>query len=127
MSSKEELERRLEEQRTQLTNYETKLKNVVQAYKSLETEKKSLEVALEALSCPPTSESASKPDGDESVESGPPPPGECSEGRLEALKQALATLTVENKKKELAFQSDRRALIVLALNCVHVRLFRVFF
>jgi len=111
MSSKEELARQLDEQKTQLTNYETKLKNVVQAYKGLETEKKSLEVALEALSCPSTNEPASRPDGDE--KSGPPP--ECSESRLEALKQALATLTVENKKKELAFQSDRRALIVLVV------------
>ncbi|KAI1730647.1 GRIP domain-containing protein [Ditylenchus destructor] len=110
MGSKEELLRTIEEQKGQIATYETKLKNVVRAYKSIETEKKALEVALTALAPdhnqPAASTSAESHSGvDECAKSEPAP------DQIESLKQAISTLTVENKKKEMAFQSDRRSLI----------------
>uniref|UniRef100_A0AC34R6N2 ER membrane protein complex subunit 6 n=1 Tax=Panagrolaimus sp. JU765 TaxID=591449 RepID=A0AC34R6N2_9BILA len=100
-----ELTKQLEEQQKQLQNYEKKLKDVVRAYKSLESEKKALEVALEAVGAK----------NDNSAPSSEEPLEEKSETteveKIESLKQAIATLTIENKKKEIAFQADRKALL----------------
>uniref|UniRef100_A0A7E4VSW4 GRIP domain-containing protein n=1 Tax=Panagrellus redivivus TaxID=6233 RepID=A0A7E4VSW4_PANRE len=105
MSAKD-LQRQLEEQKNQIVNYEKKLKDVVRAYKSLELEKKALEVALEAVG------TASAPaDGTTATPAAEPPPDADDETKIAALKQALSTLTIENKRKEMAFQSDRKALI----------------
>ncbi|KAI6205415.1 hypothetical protein M3Y94_00789500 [Aphelenchoides besseyi] len=91
----------VDEQKTQLETYEKKLKDVVHAYKSLQNEKKALEVALETLSGEKTESTANTSESSESE----------APSQSEALKQAIMTLTVENKKKELAFQSDRKALL----------------
>ncbi|CAD5234742.1 unnamed protein product [Bursaphelenchus xylophilus] len=95
----EHLQRTIDEQRSQLENYEKKLKDVVTAYKSLQVEKEALQVALSAIS-------GDKPE-DESQE------GSESEPRneIESLKQAITTLTKENKKKEMAYQADKRLLL----------------
>ena len=108
MGSRDELAKLAEDQKAQIANYENKLKDVVRAYKSVEAEKKALEIALSVLSTPKEGE------GEASSSTGNTPNTEAANAsdQLDALKQALATLTVENKKKELAFQSDRRALIV---------------
>ncbi|KAE9550772.1 hypothetical protein FO519_006024 [Halicephalobus sp. NKZ332] len=101
-----QLAQQVEEQQKQLQHYERKLKDVVRAYKSLEAEKKALEVALEAVS--------SKDGGAEvpATESSSETKTEVTETeKIESLKQAIGTLTVENKKKELAFQADRKALL----------------
>ena len=97
-----------DEQKKQILNYERKLKDVVRAYKNLETEKKALEVALEAISGNVNTEVG------ESTEekASDPNKSDTEESKIEALKQALTTLTVENKKKEMAFQSDRKAILV---------------
>lgn len=68
------------------------------AYKSLQTEKKALEVALSAVSGE-KSEQTPAEDGSEPI------------NEIDSLKQAITTLTVENKKKELAFQADKRLLL----------------
>ncbi|KAI6173452.1 GRIP and coiled-coil domain-containing protein 1 [Aphelenchoides besseyi] len=91
----------VDEQKAQLETYEKKLKDVVHAYKSLQNEKKALEVALETLSGEKTESTANTSESSESE----------APSQSEALKQAIMTLTVENKKKELAFQSDRKALL----------------
>ena len=102
-----QLTQQLEEQQRQLQHYERKLKDVVRAYKSLEAEKKALEVALEAVSG--KNEGAETTPNESSSEAKP----EATDAeKIESLKQAIATLTIENKKKELAFQTDRKALLV---------------
>uniref|UniRef100_A0A914Q316 Uncharacterized protein n=1 Tax=Panagrolaimus davidi TaxID=227884 RepID=A0A914Q316_9BILA len=104
-----DLGKKLEEQEKQILNYEKKLKDVVRAYKNLEAEKKALEVALEAISGTTTdgTESTTTKKDDAAVAS----ESESEEGKIDALKKAITTLTVENKKKEMAFQSDRKALL----------------
>ncbi|CAD5229058.1 unnamed protein product [Bursaphelenchus okinawaensis] len=96
----EELQKTIDEQRSQLENYEKKLKDVVIAYKSLQTEKDALHAALVAL--------GEKSENNSEVEESPQnePVNE-----VDSLKQAITTLTKESKKKELVFQADKKLLL----------------
>uniref|UniRef100_A0A914Y4S5 GRIP domain-containing protein n=1 Tax=Panagrolaimus superbus TaxID=310955 RepID=A0A914Y4S5_9BILA len=84
-----DLGKQCEEQQKQILNYEKKLKDVVRAYKNLEAEKKALEVALEAISSPEAGETSTTKDASES---------ESEEGKIEALKRAITTLTAKNEQ-----------------------------
>ncbi|KAI6191647.1 GRIP and coiled-coil domain-containing protein 1 [Aphelenchoides bicaudatus] len=83
----------IDEQKLQLESYEKKLK------------KKALEIAVGTLSGNEnaTSATASASEASDSGAEAPSP--------IDALKQALTTLTVESKRKEMAFQADRKALL----------------
>ncbi|KAL3072462.1 hypothetical protein niasHS_017436 [Heterodera schachtii] len=114
------LRRDFEEQKIQIVRYEAKIKDLVNAYKSLTTEKQSLEVALSLLSAAGEDNSEKselgKSNGEET--------GEIAQGtekregdelsvaeQIEALKQAISTLTLVNKRKEMEFKKDRRSLL----------------
>lgn len=104
-----DLTKQLEEQQKQLQIYEKKLKDVVRAYKSLEAEKKALEVAFESLGGNDGTESQSEESASESTSKSEV----TDENKIESLKQAISTLTMQNKRKEMAFQADRKALLVI--------------
>lgn len=92
----------------------------MRAYKSIESEKKALEIALTAMVSETGQEKNSvKIDNEESNASSIEVLFKnfklkiiFQTTQLEALKQAISTLTIENKKKEMALQSDRKTLIV---------------
>ncbi|KAH7700663.1 GRIP domain containing protein, partial [Aphelenchoides avenae] len=103
----------LEEQKGRLELYEKKLKDVVKAYKSIDQEKKALETALSAMSGDAAAAgSAPAPSGAASTSSESQAGSDVEpSNQADALKQAITTLTVENKKREIALQNDRRALL----------------
>ena len=116
----ENLRRELEEQKAQVVRYEGKIRDTVNAYKMLESQKQSLEVALSVLSVkiPGNAEEEAMPEKeviDRAMKKTEGMDAEESEkqqpDQLESLKQAITTLTLVNKRKEMEFKRDRRALV----------------
>uniref|UniRef100_A0A914HF02 GRIP domain-containing protein n=1 Tax=Globodera rostochiensis TaxID=31243 RepID=A0A914HF02_GLORO len=112
------LRRDFEEQKLQIVRYEAKIKDLVSAYKSLTTEKQSLEVALSLLSSDDGKSGGGQPNEDggeneEGIALGTQGEGEKLSvvEQMEALKQAISTLTLVNKRKEMEFKKDRRLLV----------------
>ncbi|KAJ1347957.1 hypothetical protein KIN20_003147 [Parelaphostrongylus tenuis] len=91
--------KKLDSQQDQLKLYERKLKDLVRAYKSLDAEKNALQTALDSIV---SEASADTPQPESSAQR------EKSDCRL---KEAIATLTKENSKKEAAFLSDKKILL----------------
>lgn len=112
------LRKELKELKAQTTRYEGKIRDMVSAYKMLETQKQSLEVALSVLAVdiPETGQTVGI---EHSQTLSSTPKAETVEGddnkrqtdQMEALKQAITTLTLVNKRKEMEFKRDRKALM----------------
>uniref|UniRef100_A0A183CBC6 Uncharacterized protein n=1 Tax=Globodera pallida TaxID=36090 RepID=A0A183CBC6_GLOPA len=111
----------IEEQKSQLLRYEAKFKDLINAYKSLTDAKQSFEVALSLLSSDEgivEKGGGGQPNEDGGENKGGIALGTPGEGeklsvveQMEALKQAISTLTLVNKRKEMEFKKDRRSLV----------------
>lgn len=120
-----QLENELEQKSAQIVHYEGKIRDTVSAYKMLETQKQSLEVALSVLSEKMPDETngegnQGEGNGIESSTETSSAKGESEENdkisskpksQLESLRDAITTLTLINKRKEIEFKHDRRTLL----------------
>uniref|UniRef100_A0A914MC73 GRIP domain-containing protein n=1 Tax=Meloidogyne incognita TaxID=6306 RepID=A0A914MC73_MELIC len=118
-----QLENELEQKNAQIVHYEGKISVTVNAYKMLETQKQSLEVALGVLSEKMPDETNSEGNkGDDSIENSAETSSQLKEegddkissktkSQLQSLRDAIATLTLINKRKEIEFKRDRRTLL----------------
>uniref|UniRef100_A0A914HEI2 BRCT domain-containing protein n=1 Tax=Globodera rostochiensis TaxID=31243 RepID=A0A914HEI2_GLORO len=112
------LRRNIEEQKSQILRYEAKFKVLISAYKSLTDAKQSFEVALSLLSSDDGKSGGGQPNEDggeneEGIALGTQGEGEklSVAEQMEALKQAISTLTLVNKRKEMEFEKDRQSLV----------------
>ncbi|CAK5055652.1 unnamed protein product [Meloidogyne enterolobii] len=118
-----QLEKELEQKNAQIVHYEGKISVTVNAYKMLETQKQSLEVALGVLSEKMPDETNSEGNQEENnIESSAETSSQLKEesddkisskakSQLQSLRDAIATLTLINKRKEIEFKRDRRTLL----------------
>nr|CAD2176146.1 unnamed protein product [Meloidogyne enterolobii] len=118
-----QLENELEQKNAQIVHYEGKISVTVNAYKMLETQKQSLEVALGVLSEKMPDETNSEGNQeDSSIENSAETSSQLKEesddkisskakSQLQSLRDAIATLTLINKRKEIEFKRDRRTLL----------------